>query len=127
MSPAGRRRANRQPELVAVLRWVEMYLFAEPDAVEPRGELLSGPMHANQHGFHRELRKQQGQPLGGYAAHIVQRHGTGLVGGRCVPACVRVRGLSRRPPSPNTSITLTTTTSSTTTSLTIILTFNTNL
>jgi hypothetical protein len=70
------------PELIAVLRHVEMYLFAEPGVVEPAGELLSGPLHARQHAHHRQLRRDAGAPLGGYSAHIVQRRGIGEHGGR---------------------------------------------
>jgi hypothetical protein len=81
-SPWRRRRAGQAPELIAVLRHVEMYLFAEPGAVEPAGELLSGPLHARQHAHHRQLRRDAGEPLGGYAAHIVQRRGVGEHGGR---------------------------------------------
>ncbi len=49
-----------------MLRHVEMYLFAEPGAVEPAGELLSGPLHTRQHAHHRQLRRDAGEPLGGY-------------------------------------------------------------
>ena len=37
---------------------------------------------ARQHAHHRQLRRNAGEPLGGYAAHIVQRRGVGEHGGR---------------------------------------------
>lgn len=81
-SPWMRRCADGPPEEVAVLRHIEMYLFAEPTSLEPSGELLSGPQHAGQHRRHRQMRREAQQELGGYAAHLVQRHGTGERGGR---------------------------------------------
>ena len=75
------RPSGGSPDAVAVLRHIEMYLFGEPAALEPVGE-LSGPIHATQHSHHRQLRREAGLALGGYAAHIVQRRGVGEVGGR---------------------------------------------
>ena len=71
-SPLFRRRADRPRELVAVFRHIEPYLFAEPKALEPLGELLSGKFHSDQHVKTRGIRRDLDQPLGGYLEYTSQ-------------------------------------------------------
>jgi hypothetical protein len=78
LHPLRRRRSGDQPaEVIAVWRHTEMYLNADPSAVTPTGDLLTGPTHAAQHAAHRQIRSKSHRPdaLGGYFAHIVQMGG----------------------------------------------------
>jgi hypothetical protein len=77
-SPLFRRRAHRPRELVAVFRHIEPYLFAEPKALEPLGELLSGKFHSDQHVKTRGIRRDLDQPLGGYLEYTSQFQGSSM-------------------------------------------------
>ena len=73
-SPLYRRRAGGQHELVLIWRHIEPYIFAEPEALDPRGELLSGKWHGDQHVKTRGTRRELGEPLGGYLEYCDQGH-----------------------------------------------------
>ena len=61
-------------ELVLIWRHIEPYIFAEPEALDPRGELLSGEWHGKQHVATRGTRRELGVPLGGYLEYCDQGH-----------------------------------------------------
>jgi len=73
-SPLYRRRAGGQHELFLIWRHIEPYIFAEPEALDPRGELLSGEWHGRQHIATRGTRRELGEPLGGYLEYCDQGH-----------------------------------------------------
>ena len=76
-SPLRRRQLGGTIELLAILRHVEMYVNADPAAVTPTGDLLTGRFHANQHAQQRELHAVRGHGTGGYMGFIAQRRGVG--------------------------------------------------
>lgn len=55
-------------------RHIEPYIFAEPEALDPRGEPLSGEWHGKQHVKTRGTRRELGEPLGGYLEYCDQGH-----------------------------------------------------
>ena len=77
-SPLYRRRAGGRHELVLIWRHIEPYIFAEPEALDPRGELLSGEWHGRQHVKTRGTRRELGEPLGGYLEYCDQGFGSSM-------------------------------------------------
>ena len=84
-SPLRRRQLGGTIELLAILRHVEMYVNADPAAVTPTGDLLTGRFHANQHAQQRELHAVRGHGTGGYMGFIAQRRGVGARPGATRP------------------------------------------
>ena len=84
-SPLRRWQLGGTIELLAILRHVEMYVNADPAAVTPTGDLLTGRFHANQHAKQRELHAVRGHGTGGYMGFIAQRRGVGARPGATRP------------------------------------------